>query len=156
HKLLAQMLPRADGRGAPPPERPRVREALSPPKARAPATAPQAVDLDAAMSANALARLKAADFNQLSASEYPLVERLVRGIALPLPTMATRRARAGSRGARVHWPRSLHAAGRSGGELLALARRQRRREPLPLLLLVDVSGSMERYARLLLAFLHAA
>ena len=32
----------------------------------------------------------------------------------------------------------------------------RRRQPLPLLVLVDVSGSMERYARLLLAFLHAA
>ncbi|WP_313082355.1 VWA domain-containing protein [Pulveribacter sp.] len=156
HKLLAQMLPRADGRAAPPPERPRVREALAPPRAQAPAAAPQAMDLDAAMSASALARLKTADFHQLSASEYQLVERLVRGIALPLPAMATRRVRAGGRGARVHWPRSLHAAGRSGGELLALARRQRRREPLPLLLLVDVSGSMERYARLLLAFFHAA
>jgi hypothetical protein len=33
---------------------------------------------------------------------------------------------------------------------------QRTREPLPLLVLVDVSGSMERYARLLLAFLHTA
>ena len=40
--------------------------------------------------------------------------------------------------------------------LAALKRLQRRPQPLPLLLLVDVSGSMERYARLLLAFLHAA
>jgi uncharacterized protein len=40
--------------------------------------------------------------------------------------------------------------------LLVLRRMQRRRGQLPLLVLVDVSGSMERYARLLLAFLHAA
>jgi uncharacterized protein with von Willebrand factor type A (vWA) domain len=50
----------------------------------------------------------------------------------------------------------LRHAGRTGGELLVLRRLRRRREPLPLLVLVDVSGSMERYARLLLAFLHAA
>jgi uncharacterized protein with von Willebrand factor type A (vWA) domain len=39
---------------------------------------------------------------------------------------------------------------------MRLPRLRRREQPLPLLVLVDVSGSMERYARLLLAFLHAA
>ena len=37
-----------------------------------------------------------------------------------------------------------------------MSKRQRRTQPLPLLILVDISGSMERYARLLLAFLHQA
>ena len=50
----------------------------------------------------------------------------------------------------------LRHAARTGGELLQLPRLQRTQQPLPLLVLVDVSGSMERYARLLLAFLHAA
>jgi uncharacterized protein with von Willebrand factor type A (vWA) domain len=50
----------------------------------------------------------------------------------------------------------LHEGARTGGELLRLPRLARRQAPLPLLILVDVSGSMERYARLLLAFLHAA
>ncbi|MFZ3117497.1 MAG: VWA domain-containing protein, partial [Variovorax sp.] len=50
----------------------------------------------------------------------------------------------------------LHEAARTGGEMLRLPRLARRAEPLPLLVLIDVSGSMERYARLLLAFLHAA
>ena len=45
---------------------------------------------------------------------------------------------------------------RHGGELMELPRLQRRQQPLPLMVLVDVSGSMERYARLLLAFLHQA
>ena len=56
----------------------------------------------------------------------------------------------------MHWPGVLHEAGRTGGELIRLPRLARREAPLPLLVLVDVSGSMERYARLLLAFLHAA
>src|SRR6185436_11677080 len=50
----------------------------------------------------------------------------------------------------------LHEAARTGGELIHLPKLSRRRQPLPLLVLIDVSGSMERYARLLLAFLHAS
>jgi hypothetical protein len=50
----------------------------------------------------------------------------------------------------------MHHAARNGGEVLRIPLLQRRQQPLPLLVLVDVSGSMERYARLLLAFLHAA
>jgi uncharacterized protein with von Willebrand factor type A (vWA) domain len=50
----------------------------------------------------------------------------------------------------------LRAASRTGGEPLRLPRRTRQQVPHPLLVLVDVSGSMERYSRLLLAFLHAA
>src|SRR5690606_28130967 len=56
----------------------------------------------------------------------------------------------------LHWARSLRHASRTGGELMDLPRLRNGRQPLPLLVLVDVSGSMERYARLLLAFLHAA
>jgi uncharacterized protein with von Willebrand factor type A (vWA) domain len=160
HKLLAQMLPRADGTAEPPRQRPRVREALAPPKAAQAPRAPRATDkefeFDATMTASELARLKHADFNQLSASEYRLIERLVHDIRLPVPTVPARRVRTGWRGARMHWSHTLRDAARTGGELMTLHRLQRRREPLPLLLLVDVSGSMERYARLLLAFLHAA
>lgn len=158
NKLLAQMLPRAEGQAEPPRQRPRVREALQPPKAQPTPDdkAEQPVDLDAAMTASRVQRLKAADFNQLSASEYRLVERLVQDIALALPSVAGRRLRVGSRGARIHWARTLRQSARTGGDLAQLARLQRRRQVLPLLVLVDVSGSMERYARLLLAFLHAA
>ena len=56
----------------------------------------------------------------------------------------------------MHWPASLKAAARTGGELASLRWRRRRKLPMPWLALVDVSGSMERYARLLLAFLHQA
>ena len=86
-QLLAQMLPSAEGQAAPPRQRPRVREALAPFAARPPGqpTPPgKDIDFDAAMTASDLARLKHADFNQLGASEYALVERLVRELRLPV------------------------------------------------------------------------
>lgn len=158
-KLLAQMLPSAEGKAEASKRRPRVSEALAPPKpdAQQPVRKPdQEVDFDAAMTASELRLLRHADFNALGGTEYRLVERLAREIALPVPGIAARRTRPGARGHRPHWPGALHHAARTGGELMELPRLQRRREPLPLLVLVDVSGSMERYARLLLAFLHTA
>ncbi|MEO7546891.1 MAG: VWA domain-containing protein [Ramlibacter sp.] len=158
-KLLAQMLPSAEGKAEPSKRRPRVSEALAPPKVaarQAPRKADEEVDFDAAMTASDLRLLKHADFNALGGTEYRLVERLARDIALPVPHIAARRTRPGPRGSRLHWSGALHQAARTGGELMELRRLQRRQQPLPLLVLVDVSGSMERYARLLLAFLHAA
>jgi uncharacterized protein with von Willebrand factor type A (vWA) domain len=159
NKLLSQMLPSAEGRADPAKGRPRVREALAPQRAARPKPAAppdKEVEFDAAMTASELARLRHADFNAMTASEYHLVERLAREIRLPLPVVASRRLRPGSRGARLHWPGVMRDAAANGGEVVRLPRLQRRMQPLPLLVLVDVSGSMERYARLLLAFLHAA
>lgn len=155
HKLLAQMLPSTPGRTQPA-RRPRVQEALSPRQPGQGLAREQAVELDAAMTASETDRLRHADFNALSASEYRLVEQLAREIALPVPCVQARRTRPGARGAQLHWARTLRHAARTGNELVELRRLQRRQERLPLLVLVDVSGSMERYARLLLAFLHAA
>jgi uncharacterized protein with von Willebrand factor type A (vWA) domain len=160
NKMLAQMLPTAEGRAEPVKRRPRVREALAAP--RPPQAAPQnerEVDFDAAMTAGDRRQLQHADFNALGAAEYRLVERLARDIPLPVPRVPSRRLRVAGQGgaqARMHWPGVWHEAARTGGEMLRLPRLVRREQPLPLLVLVDVSGSMERYARLLLAFLHAA
>ena len=160
HKLLSQLLPSAEGRAEPSKRRPRVREALSPQQAFGQQVKPkqedQQVEFDAAMTASNLQRLKHADFNALSASEYRLVERLARDVKLPLPMVASRRTRPAASGAQLHWPGVMQQAVRSGGEIMQLPRLQRHEQLLPLLVLVDVSGSMERYARLLLAFLHAA
>ena len=159
NKLLSQLLPSAEGKAEPSKRRPRVREALSPQKAfgqSQPKKEDQKVEFDAAMTASDLDRLKHADFNALSGTEYRLVERLARDIAMPVPCVASRRTQPGARGARMHWAGVMRHAARTGGELMVLPRLARREQPLPLLVLVDVSGSMERYARLLLAFLHAA
>jgi len=160
NKLLAQLLPSAEGQAEPSARRPRVREALTPQKTfghqARPSTEDQKVEFDAAMTASDIERLQHADFASLSATEYRLVERLARDIKLPLPHFASRRSRPAASGARMHWPGVMHEAARTGGEMMRLPRLQRREQALPLLVLVDVSGSMERYSRLLLAFLHAA
>lgn len=156
-QLLAQMLPKV--REAPAVRRkPRVQEALTPPRVPGQSGPRQEseLQLDAAMTASNIQRLRHADFAGLNASEYRLIERLVREVPLDLPPVAARRTRAGLRGDRPHWQAALKQARRNEGELLWLPRRERRPQPLPLLVLVDVSGSMERYARLLLAFLHNA
>lgn len=155
-QLLAQMLPKA-APAHPPKRKPRVQEALQMPRTTPqPASGEQELRLDAAMTASTRERLRQADFASLSASEYQLIERLVREVPLDLPPIAGRRTRPGWRGTQPHWPAALHLARRHEGELLWLPRRMRVDQPLPLLILVDISGSMERYARLLLAFLHAA
>ncbi|BEU96015.1 VWA domain-containing protein [Acidovorax sp. DW039] len=158
-KLLAQMLPTAPEKSKGTPRRQRVADALAPLRAarqQHASTQEQKIEFDAAMTASDQQRLRRADFNQLSAGEYQLVQRLVREVALPLPRYASRRTCPGNRGSRPHWAAAMRRAARTGGEMLELPRLARRDQPVPLLVLVDVSGSMERYARLLLTFLHAA
>lgn len=109
-----------------------------------------------ALQASALQRLRQADFRMLSADETRQVEGMVRSLRVPLPRVLSRRTRTSHRGARLDWAKTLQTATRHDGEVLNPARRARRAKPLPLLILVDISGSMAVYARWLLAFLHPA
>jgi hypothetical protein len=97
NKLLAQMLPSAEGKAEPSKRRPRVREALSAPRNAAkpaePAKPDKEIQFDAAMTASDRQRLQHADFNALGASEYRLVERLARDVRLPVPALPSRRLR---------------------------------------------------------------
>ena len=99
-KLLAQMLPTAPEKSKGAPRRQRVADALAPLRAarqQHASTQEQKIEFDAAMTASDQQRLRRADFNQLSAGEYQLVQRLVREVALPLPRYASRRTCPGSR-----------------------------------------------------------
>ena len=58
------------------------------------------------------------------------------------------------RGPRIDLRRALMRSLRTGGEVISLPTRRRRSRPRPLVLLCDVSGSMERYSRMLLHFAH--
>lgn len=157
-QLMAQLLPQAKAPGQSPARSARAQEALQAPKAQTPAQKQkeEKVELDAAMSASDRARLRQADFNDLSASEFKLIEQLVREIPMQIPRHDSRRRRFAASGDRLHWPRLLQAAARQDGDFLYLPASRRRKIELPVLILIDVSGSMERYARLMLAFLHRA
>lgn len=158
-QLMAQLLPQSKAQRHPPARGARAQEALqAPPPAQPNTSKPkeEKVELDAAMSASAATRLRHADFNSLSASEYKLVESLVRDIPLPVPRVSSRRRRPGNHGDQLAWATLMRVAAKHDGDYLSLPLLTKKQTPLPLLVLVDVSGSMQRYARLMLAFLHQA
>ena len=77
-------------------------------------------------------------------------------LELAAPLRRSRRARAGRRGERIDLRRTLRASLRTGGDPVRHARRRRRTRPRRLVLLCDISGSMEPYARAYLQFLESA
>jgi len=99
-------------------------------------------------------RLRQKDFGDLTPEETEDVRRLIQELAWKLGQRRTRRFRPG-RGARPDLRRSLRRNLRYGGEMLVLPRRERKRQPRPLVVIADVSGSMERYTQLLLLFVHS-
>ncbi len=155
-QLLAQMLPKTTEASPVPKRRARAQEALAAIASNAPRSAAQedSVDFDAAMTASDRTRLRHADFESLSASEFKLVQRLASELRLSWPQVPARRTQRSHSGTRVDWTQTLRESARLDGELLSLPHLARRTQALPVLILVDVSGSMERYARLMLAFLH--
>jgi uncharacterized protein with von Willebrand factor type A (vWA) domain len=103
-------------------------------------------------SADELLRQK--DFEDLTWSETEQVRRLLEQAPWRIAERRTRRLRP-AHGGRVDLRRTARHGIRSSGELIRLLHRQPRLRRRPLVLLCDVSGSMERYSRLLLIFAHA-
>ena len=94
------------------------------------------------------------DFAELTADELAEARRALALLAWTPGERRTRRWVRG-RGARVDLRRAIAESLRTGGDVVRLPRRKRRIRPRPLVLLCDVSGSMERYSRMLLQFAHA-
>ena len=98
--------------------------------------------------------LRHKDFEEMSWAETEQVRRLLEQAPWRVAERRTRRLRA-SRSGRIDLRRSARHAIRSSGELMTLFRRKPRVRRRPLVLICDVSGSMERYSRLLMIFAHA-
>ncbi len=98
--------------------------------------------------------LRRKDFDTLTEAEMAEVRRLIRLMRLPAGLTRSRRARAGGRD-RLDIRRVLRRSLRFGGELLVFSWKSPTLRPRPLVLLCDISGSMERYTRLLLNFAYA-
>jgi uncharacterized protein len=95
-------------------------------------------------------------FDALSPHELAQLYRLMSRLRLATPLRRTRRFERGRRGEAVDMRRTLRRSLRTGGEPVGLARRSRRVLPRRLVLLCDISGSMEPYARAYLQFLTCA
>ncbi|MFO1396900.1 MAG: VWA domain-containing protein [Burkholderiales bacterium] len=158
-KMVAAMLPRVHGRledNPPPPELPaRLAQAMLPPKPPAAPEEEDEVDLDAAFTFSAREVLQQKDFATMTADELAQVKVMLARLKLPLPVKPQRRMRADRRGHRVDLRATLRGMTGAAGAMAPLRRRSRVRRPPPLVVLCDISGSMDRYARMLLHFLHA-
>jgi len=139
----------------PPPGRRRVAEAMARPREHRPRPPDEPPVVDAALTVSDQERLQRMDFEAMSAEEIAQAKREIRRLVLPLELRRTRRLRPDPLGPVTDLRRTIRQSLRQGGEILTIARQRQVTRPPPLVMLCDISGSMSRYAQILLHFLHA-
>jgi uncharacterized protein with von Willebrand factor type A (vWA) domain len=159
-RVMAMFLPQVYGRQGKEDRQAssRVSEALRPRAKKPqelPAEPPQETQLDASLSFSAREVLQHADFETMTAEEIAQAKKMLANLRLPIPEIRTRRLAPDPDGARVDLRASLRASLRNGAQIIQLRRRSPQRRHPPLVVLCDVSGSMNRYSRMFLHFLHA-
>jgi len=112
-------------------------------------------EFDTRLTFSAREVLQRMDFDTMSASELEEAKRMIARLRLPLPMVRTRRLALDPRGRRVDLRATLRSTLRKGGDLIVLERATQQRVHPPLVVLCDISGSMNPYARMFLHFLHA-
>ncbi len=99
--------------------------------------------------------LRKKDFSQCSHEEIAEARRIIEAMSWRLGTRKTRRRVRAKRGAYVDPRATLRRSLGHGGVPVELRRQKRKIRTRPLVVICDISGSMDRYARLLLRFVHA-
>jgi uncharacterized protein with von Willebrand factor type A (vWA) domain len=151
---------RSSRKGQPAPRAPRHDGAEPPALAvllaeRAQRTAPEVEVRDRSGAASATELLSNKDFSQLTPEELLLLRRRLLAERWRVVERPTRRRVAHRRGHELDWRRLTARAARNAGAVLALPRRRPKIKQRPLVVLADISGSMELYTRIVLYFLHA-
>jgi len=116
-----------------------------------PAIDPNLIAIVPTISQQEVLRFK--DFAEMTGEEILASRQLIERLAWSLGERVVRRYRPG-KGRHVDLRRSFRSNTRFGGEFVIMPTRTRKIKARPLVLLCDVSGSMERYTRLLLHFVH--
>jgi uncharacterized protein with von Willebrand factor type A (vWA) domain len=97
--------------------------------------------------------LRHKDFAQMSAEESDAIKELMSHLRWKISERRTRRRRPG-KGEMLDLRRTLRRSLRAGGEIFQWSYREPKRKPRPLVIIADISGSMERYTRILLHFIY--
>ncbi|WP_371748048.1 VWA domain-containing protein [Cupriavidus sp. AcVe19-6a] len=156
-KLRALLLPRVDA-GAPPPRRSnRLADALAARRPEMPSRPAQteAERIHVPLTFSDQERLAQRDFETLTAQEWRALQHLVRTRRTHLALQRTRRLRAATCGTHADLRASARLAVRQHGEWLRWKFRKHAERKPPLVLLLDISGSMSQYSRAVLYFCHA-
>ena len=158
-KIMQLLMPKMKQKGqtALPAENRRLADAMfkgTPPQPPQPQDS-QRIEIDAALSWTDREQLRKADFDTMSAAEWTAAKRLLAHFEPFFARLPTRRDAPFVRGRRVDLRAMLRESARQGGEFAQITYRRRRTRPEPLVAIVDISGSMSRYSRMFLHFLHA-
>jgi len=158
-RMLGLIMPAMPEDQMPPPEEPpsrRVLEAMNPDEAKAPQEEKEPeVEIEATMTASSNELLQKMDFEEMTAEEIARAKAAIARMRLPIHDIPTRRFAPTSLRQRVDMRATMRSALRSGGAVIPLRYRAHRHRPPPLVILCDISGSMGRYTRMLLHFMHA-
>lgn len=111
-------------------------------------------DPDTMLTFSASEALKGKDFAQFNADEMARARFLMEKIAWKITMRRSRRTVRAAKGRYLDMRRTLRANMKYGGEPIELAHRRRKLKPRRVVLICDISGSMDRYSRLLLQFVH--
>ncbi len=101
-------------------------------------------------------RLRARSFDTCTAEELEQLRLLMTDLTVDPPRRRSRRVRRSASGPSIDLRDTLRAARRTGGDPVRTTRRRRRRRARRVVLIADVSGSMEPYGRAYLYLLHGA
>ena len=157
-KMIAALLPRVHGRTGEQDQAPdvlaRLAEAMVKPRPPADDRESEEIEVDATASFSPREVLQKKDFATMTIAELREVKTMLARLKLPLPEKPQRRTRAARQGHRIDLRATLRGMTGAARDVAPLAYRARIRRPPPLVVLCDISGSMDRYARMLLHFLH--
>lgn len=158
-QLMYLLLPKVTGRGEKhvPRRNNRMAEALAAPKAaEAPPPPPQGghdeIRFDTTLTFSERERLQRADFETMTADEFTLAKQIAERLPPPVEPVRRRRRESSDRG-QADLRATLRRMARSPHTLLPAYTRSRSEMPT-LVVLLDISGSMDRYARLFLHYVH--
>ena len=156
-KALAMVLPqtRVDTGEEPVQLQRRLAEALAQASAAPPEPEQEKLELDAALTFSAREILQKTDFEQMSTDELTAARSAIARLRLPLMEVRCRRFTPDPQGPRVDMRATLRAGLRNGADTIWLKRRKPKTIHPPLVILCDISGSMSRYSRIFLHFMHA-
>lgn len=158
-KMIAMLSPESPG--APEPARKpeagslRVAEAFAGDGIRERDEITELMEFNASLTLSDREILKSRDFAQMSAEEISTAKRLIDRLALPQDRVKTRRFQSSPHGRMPDMRATMRRSLRSGCAVIDLVMREARQEHPPIVALIDISGSMAEYSRILLHFLHA-
>ena len=155
-RMMSLMLPQAYGRAGKPEQQQsqRLTDALFDQKSKSD-DEKEKLELEARLTFSSREVLARMDFDTMSAAELVEAKKMLARLRLPLPVIRTRRFAPHRSGRRIDLRRTLKETLREGGDLIPLVRTAPTELHPPLVVLCDISGSMNPYSRMFLHFLHA-